>query len=78
MSLYAATTSRIGARCSSRDPQSSPSISPKNIVGTAILAGALGAAALGLGAGLAQADLDWVDPNIPGVPGLADWVPNTL
>ena len=40
----------------------------KKIDGTAALAGALGAAALGLGAGSAQADPGW-DPNIPWIPG---------
>lgn len=47
----------------------------KKIVGTATLAGALGAAALGLGVGTAQADpwVPWV-PDIPGVPGVGDWV----
>ena len=43
----------------------------KKIAGTAIIAGALGAAALGLGAGTAQAD-DWV-PWVPWVPHVDDW-----
>jgi len=47
----------------------------KKIAGTAALAGALGAAALGLGGGSAQADPNWVDPNIPWIPGPEDWVP---
>ena len=46
----------------------------KKIAGTATLAAALGAAALGLGAGSAQADPKWVDPNIPWIPG--DWNPD--
>ena len=46
----------------------------KKIVGTATLAAALGAAALGLGTGSAQADPNWVDPNIPWIPG--DWIPD--
>ena len=44
----------------------------KRIAGTATLAAALGAAALGLGAGSAQADPKWVDPNIPWIPGRLD------
>jgi hypothetical protein len=44
----------------------------KKIAGTAAIAGALGAAALGLGAGTAQAD-DWV-PWVPWVPHVDDWV----
>jgi hypothetical protein len=44
----------------------------KRIAGTATIAGALGAAALGLGAGSAQADPDWVD--IPVIPDVGDWV----
>ena len=47
----------------------------KKIAGTAMIAGAVGAAPLGLGADLAQADPNWVDPNIPWIPGPADWVP---
>jgi hypothetical protein len=43
----------------------------KKIVGTATLAGALGAAALGLGAGSAQAEPKW-DPN-PVVPSNTDF-----
>ena len=43
----------------------------KKIAGTATVAGALGAAALGLGAGTAQAD-DWV-PWVPWVPHVDDW-----
>jgi hypothetical protein len=43
----------------------------KKIAGTAILAGALGAAALGLGAGLAQAAPKW-NPN-PVVPSDTDF-----
>lgn len=49
----------------------------KKIDGTAALAGALGAAALGLGAGSAQADPGW-DPNIPWIPGPGDWVPDLV
>jgi len=44
----------------------------KKIAGTATLAGALGAAALGLGAGTAQAD-NW-EPWVPWVPHVDDWV----
>ena len=47
----------------------------KKIAGTATIAGVLGAAALGLGPASAQADPDWVDPNIPWIPGWADWDP---
>jgi len=46
----------------------------KKIAGTAAIAGALGAAALGLGAGTAQAD-DWV-PWVPWVPHVDDWLPH--
>jgi hypothetical protein len=46
----------------------------KKIAGTATVATALGAAALGLGAGSAQADPGW-GPNIPWIPGPGDWVP---
>ena len=45
----------------------------KKIAGTATVAGALGAAALGLGAGSAQADPDWWDPNIPVIPSVDDF-----
>jgi hypothetical protein len=45
----------------------------KKIAGTATVAGALVAAALGLGAGSAQADPHW-GPNIPWIPGPGDWV----
>ena len=48
-------------------------MNPKKIAGTATIAGALGTAALGIGAGSAQADPHW-DPNIPGIPGVGDWV----
>lgn len=41
----------------------------KKIAGTTALTGALGAAALGVGSGWAQADPDWIDPDIP-VPGI--------
>jgi hypothetical protein len=44
----------------------------KKIVGTATIAAALGTAAVGLGAGTAQAD-DWV-PWVPWVPHADDWV----
>ncbi|HZA09082.1 hypothetical protein [Mycobacterium sp.] len=46
------------------------------IAGTATIAGALGAAALGLGAGTAQAD-DWVPwvPWVPHVDNPVDWNP---
>jgi hypothetical protein len=44
----------------------------KKIAGTAVIAGALGAATLGLGAGTAQAD-DW-GPWVPWVPHVDDWV----
>jgi hypothetical protein len=44
----------------------------KTIAATATIAGALGAAALGLGAGTAQAD-DWV-PWVPWVPHVDDGV----
>ncbi len=52
----------------------------KRIAGTAAVAAALGAAALGLGAGSAQADPIWV-PDIPGIPGgpghwVDDWIPD--
>ncbi len=52
----------------------------KRIAGTAAVAGALGAAALSLGAGSAQADRIWV-PDIPGIPWgpghwIDDWVPD--
>ena len=40
----------------------------KKMAGTALLAGAMGAAGLGLGAGAAQADDHWV-PWWPDVPG---------
>ena len=41
---------------------------------TAAIAGAMGAAGLGLGAGSAQADRIWV-PDIPGIPwGPGHWV----
>jgi len=39
----------------------------KKIAGAIAIAGALGAAGLGLGAGSAQADPIWV-PDIPGIP----------
>ncbi len=45
----------------------------KRIAATATLAGAVGAAALGFGAGSAQADPDWVDP-FPVIPGVDDWL----
>ena len=46
----------------------------KRIAGAAAVAGALGAAALGLGAGSAQADPIWV-PDIPGIPwGPGHWI----
>lgn len=48
----------------------------KKVAGTAIIAGALGAGSLGLGAAAAQADPGW-GPNIPWVPGpgWVDWNP---
>lgn len=48
----------------------------KKIAGTAIIAGALGAAALGLGAGTAQAD-DWMPSlgRVPHVHGEVGWNP---
>ena len=50
----------------------------KKIAGTAILAGVLSGAALGLGAGSAQADRIWV-PDIPGIPwGPGHWVDNWI
>jgi hypothetical protein len=51
-------------------------INLKKIAGTATIAGVLGAAALGLGPASAQADPDWVNPNIPWIPGWADWAPD--
>ena len=47
----------------------------KKIAGTATLAAALGAAALGLGAGSAQADPGW-GPNVPWIPGPPGHVKN--
>ncbi len=52
----------------------------KKIAGGAAIAGALGVAGLGLGAGSAQADPHWV-PDIPGIPWgpghwVDDWVPD--
>ncbi|MFY9922038.1 MAG: hypothetical protein WAL26_27165 [Mycobacterium sp.] len=48
----------------------------RKIAGTAALAGAIGAAALGLGAGSAQADDIWV-PDIPWIPwGAGHWIPD--
>ena len=47
-------------------------MSMKRTAGVATVAAALGAAALGLGAGTAQAD-DWV-PWVPWVPHVDDWV----
>ncbi len=44
----------------------------KRIAGTATVLGAMGVAALGFGAGTAQAD-DWV-PWVPWVPHVDDWV----
>ena len=41
----------------------------KKIAGTAMIAGALGAASLGLGAGSAQADPDWVTRTFRGFRG---------
>lgn len=54
----------------------------KKIAGAAAIAGALGAAGLGLGAGSAQADAHWV-PDIPGIPWgpghwVDDWVPDLV
>lgn len=46
----------------------------KKIAGTAMIAGALGAAPLGLGAVSAQADPGGRGPNIPWNPGPGDWV----
>ena len=54
----------------------------KKIAGTAILAGSLGAASLGLGAGSAQADRIWVPdiPDIPWGPGhwVDEWIPDVV
>ncbi len=48
----------------------------RKIAGTAALAGAIGAAALGLGSGSAQADDIWV-PDIPWIPwGAGHWIPD--
>ena len=49
----------------------------KKILAATAVAGWLGAAAVGLGAGIAQAKphVPWV-PDIPGVPGVDEWVPN--
>lgn len=54
-------------------------MSLKKIMATTAIAGSLGAAALGLGVGTAQADPwdPWV-PHIPGVPGVDDWVPDVV
>ena len=46
----------------------------KKVIAAIAVAGSLGTAALGLGAGTAQAD-DWV-PWVPWVPHVDDWVPN--
>ena len=43
------------------------------IIAATAIATSLGAAALGLGAGSAQADPGW-GPNIPWIPGPGDWV----
>jgi hypothetical protein len=51
-------------------------MSVKKIMATATIAGAVGAAALGLGAGTAQAD-DWV-PWVPWVPHVDDFGWNPL
>jgi hypothetical protein len=48
----------------------------KKIIAATAITGSLGAAALGLGAGTAQAD-DWV-PWVPWVPHVDDWVPNPV
>jgi hypothetical protein len=45
----------------------------KKIAATVTIAGAVGGAALGLGAGTVQADPHW-GPNIPWIPGPGDWV----
>lgn len=52
---------------------------PKKIIAATAITGSLGAAALGLGAGTAQADpwIPWV-PDIPWVPNVDDWVPNPV
>lgn len=46
----------------------------KKLIGTATLAGALGAAALGIGAGLAQADDNW-KPWQPDGNHWSNWLP---
>ena len=47
----------------------------RKIAGTALIAGAMGVAGLGLGAGSAQADI-WV-PDIPEIPwGPGHWIPD--
>src|SRR6478609_10291588 len=46
-----------------------PHMNLKKMAGTALLAGAMGAAGLGLGAGTAQADDHWVPWNPGGPPG---------
>ena len=53
-----------------------PFMKIRQIAGTAALAGALGAAALGLGTGSAQADDIWV-PDFPGIPwSPGHWIPD--
>jgi hypothetical protein len=47
----------------------------KRIAGAVTLAGALGASALGLGVGAAQADPFWGNPGIPWIPQPTDWIP---
>ncbi len=51
----------------------------KTIIAASAITGLLGAATIGLGAGMALAD-DWGPwvPNVPGVPSLDDFVPNPL
>ena len=54
----------------------------KKIAGAAAIAGAMGAAGLGLGAGSAQADQIWI-PDIPGIPWgpghwVDEWIPDVV
>jgi hypothetical protein len=48
----------------------------KKIIAATAITGSLGAGALGLGAGTAQADI-WV-PWVPDIPWVGDWVPNPV
>ena len=49
----------------------------KKIIAAAAITGSLGAGALGLGAGTAQADDGWV-PWVPWIPHADDWAPNPV